>query len=258
MAYNPSGKRNAIDAYLSALPKDKQAALETLRANIRAIAPEAEECIYYNLPAFRLAGKPLVAFGAAKLHCSLYPLSAATIEAHEPLLRGYDLSRGTIRFPVERPLPLPLLRKIIEARMADIAGSREKQRRTRPATKRNSAAKARTRKSQFLFIISHDESFRPTKKLFRDIAAWIEAAEARGARVYGNPLRPPCDATTVRVRNGAVHLTEGPFAQSKEKMCAYELVACASMDEAIELAAEHPMAKAATIEIRPVWSELAG
>ena len=76
--------------------------------------------------------------------------------------------------------------------------------------------------------------------------------------MYGNPLRPPGDATTVRVREGKVTLKRCPFARSKEKMCAYELIECSSTEEAIEVASQHPMAKVATIEVRPVWSELAG
>ncbi len=75
--------------------------------------------------------------------------------------------------------------------------------------------------------------------------------------MYGNPLRPPGDATTVRVCEGNVVLTNGPFAKSKEKMCAYELTECASPEEAIDVASQHPMAKAATIEVRSIWNELA-
>ena len=111
---------------------------------------------------------------------------------------------------------------------------------------------------QYLLIISHDELFAPTESLIKDIGAWIRKMERRGVRVYGNPLRPPGDATTVRVREGKVTLKRGPFARSKEKMCAYELIECSSTEEAIEVASQHPMAKVATIEVRPVWSELAG
>jgi len=111
---------------------------------------------------------------------------------------------------------------------------------------------------QYLLIISHDNSFRPTDALLKDIGAWIKKMEDRGVRVYGNPLQPPSRATTVRVREGKVVLRKGSFAKSKEKMCAYELIDCSSNEEAIEVATQHPMAKAATIEIRPIWTELAG
>jgi hypothetical protein len=110
---------------------------------------------------------------------------------------------------------------------------------------------------QYLLIISHDDSFAPTDALIRDIGAWIKKMEGQGVRVYGNPLRPPGDATTVRVRRGKVVLTKGPFARSKEKMCAYELIECPSLEEAVDVASRHPMAKAATIEVRPIWTELA-
>jgi hypothetical protein len=110
---------------------------------------------------------------------------------------------------------------------------------------------------QFLMIICHDDNFRPTEGLLSDIRAWIEATALRGIRVYGNPLRPASDAVTVRVRDGKRTRTNAPFANSREKMCAYELIECANIEEAVEIAAKHPMATAATIEVRPVWSELA-
>ena len=110
---------------------------------------------------------------------------------------------------------------------------------------------------QYLLIISHDDSFTPTETLIKDIGAWIKKMERRGIRVYGNPLRPPDDAATVRVRGGKVVLTKGPFTKSKEKMCAYELIECSNLEEAIDVASQHPMAKAATIEVRPIWDELA-
>jgi hypothetical protein len=110
---------------------------------------------------------------------------------------------------------------------------------------------------QYLLIICHDDFFTPTETLIKKIGAWIKKMEGRGIRVYGNPLRPPSDATTVRVREGKVVLTNGPFAKSKEKMCAYELIECFSAEEAIDVASQHPMAKVATIEVRPIWTELA-
>ena len=111
---------------------------------------------------------------------------------------------------------------------------------------------------QCLLIISHDDSFTPTETLIKDINAWVKKMERRGVRVHGNPLRPPGEATTVRVPQGKVILTKGPVAKSREKMCAYELIECSSFEEAIDLASQHPMAKAATIEVRPIWDELAG
>jgi hypothetical protein len=111
---------------------------------------------------------------------------------------------------------------------------------------------------QYLLIICHDDAFTPSEVLFSDIGAWIKEMESRGVRVYGNPLRPAADGTTVRIRNGKLLRTSGPFAKSEEKMCAYELIDCQDIEEAVSVASQHPMAAAATIEVRPIWNELAG
>lgn len=118
-----------IDEYLAPLSEDQRSALEKLRKTIRAAAPKAEECISYRIPAFRLDGKPLVAFGAARNHCSLYPMSSATIAAHKEDLRDYDTSKGTIRFRPDYPLPAALVRKLVKARIAE---NREREAKQRP------------------------------------------------------------------------------------------------------------------------------
>ncbi len=115
-------KPTTIDEYLAGLAADKRAALEKIRKAIRAAAPRAEECISYSLPAFRLDGKPLVAFGATANHCAFYPMSGNTVAAHKDELEGYDTSKGTIRFPADRPLPASLVRKLVKARIAENAG----------------------------------------------------------------------------------------------------------------------------------------
>jgi uncharacterized protein YdhG (YjbR/CyaY superfamily) len=114
-----AAKSTTIDEYLAALSADKRAALENLRKTIRTIAPEAEECISYQLPAFRLDGKPLVAFGAGANHCAFYPMSARTVAAHKDELKNYDTSKGTVRFQADKPLPVALLRKLVKARIAE-------------------------------------------------------------------------------------------------------------------------------------------
>jgi len=114
-----------VDKYLSRLSDDKRAALERLRRIIRAAAPNAEECISYQIPAFRLHGL-LVAFGAAKNHCSFFPASTAVMAAHRKDLKGYDTSKGTIRFQPDKPLPAALVRKLVKARMAQNAAGRWK------------------------------------------------------------------------------------------------------------------------------------
>ena len=117
-------KSATIDDYLAGLSPDKRAALERLRKTIKAAAPRAEECISYQLPAFRLDGRMLVAMGAAAKHCALYPMSARTVEAHKADLLGYDTSKATVRFLPERPLPAALVRTLVKARIAENARGR--------------------------------------------------------------------------------------------------------------------------------------
>lgn len=112
-------KPQTIDEYLSRLDPDQRAALEGLRQIIRAVAPEAEERISYQIPAFRLAGKGLVGFGATARHCALYLMSSTVVEAHQEELEGYDTSKGTIRFQPDKPLPADLVRMLVRARIAE-------------------------------------------------------------------------------------------------------------------------------------------
>ena len=107
-----------VDEYLASLSGDKRAALEKLRKDVRAAAPGAEECISYNVPGFRLGGRLLVSFGAAASHCAFYP-GVHPIEAHGAELASYDTSKGTIRFPADRPLPAALVRKLVKTRIAE-------------------------------------------------------------------------------------------------------------------------------------------
>jgi uncharacterized protein YdhG (YjbR/CyaY superfamily) len=117
-----AGKPRTIDEYLAALSVDKRAALERIRRTIKAAAPRAEECISYQLPAFRLGGRMLVAFGATATHCAFYLMSSSTVEAHRGELEDYDVSKGTIRFQADSPLPATLVRKLVKARIAENAG----------------------------------------------------------------------------------------------------------------------------------------
>ena len=110
---------------------------------------------------------------------------------------------------------------------------------------------------QFLLIITHDEAFAPTQQLVEDILAWDAEMDRRGIRLDGRPLRPAEDAVTVRVRDGACDVTAGPPVTGPDQTAAYELLDCGGLDAAVEAAAAHPMAAAGTIEVRPVWEELA-
>jgi uncharacterized protein YdhG (YjbR/CyaY superfamily) len=109
-------KPKTTDEYLVAVASDKRAALEKLRKAIQPAVPKAEECISYGLPAFRLNGKFLVAFGAAARHCAFYP--GSIVQDFQEELKGYETSKGTIRFPANKPLPGALVRKLVRARIA--------------------------------------------------------------------------------------------------------------------------------------------
>jgi len=100
------------------LTDDQRTALQKLRATIRSAAPDAEECISYGLPAFRLNG-PLVAFGATAGHCAFYPMNATSIARFTDDLAGFQTSKGTIRFQPGTPLPATLVRTIVRARVAE-------------------------------------------------------------------------------------------------------------------------------------------
>ena len=118
-----------IDEYLSRVSGDQRVALERLRREILAAAPEAEECISYQMPGFRLAGRMLVWFGAAAHHCAFYP--GGIVDAFKDELANYATSKGTIRFQPDDPLPAALVRKIVKARIAENAarGKRDSTRR---------------------------------------------------------------------------------------------------------------------------------
>jgi len=121
-----SGPKGAThDDYLAGLPDDKRAALEKLRRTIKAAAPRAEECVSYQLPAFRLDGKVLVLFGATAKNCSFYPGSGTAVEAHREDLRGYSTTKGTIRFDADKPLSGTLVRKIVKYRIAENAAQQQ-------------------------------------------------------------------------------------------------------------------------------------
>ena len=106
-----------IDDYLKRLSDQQRTALEKLRRDIQAAAPSATECISYDIPGFRVGKRLLVSFGATKNHCAFYP-GAHHIRALADEVAGYDLAKGTIRFPAGKPLPSRLVKKLVRARLA--------------------------------------------------------------------------------------------------------------------------------------------
>ncbi len=107
----------SIDEYIAACPKNVQKSLKELRATIRAAAPGAEEKISYQMPAFAQNGV-LVWFAAFKDHIGFYPKGSG-IKAFEKELAGYETSKGTVRFPLDKPLPHKLIAKIVKYRVAE-------------------------------------------------------------------------------------------------------------------------------------------
>ncbi len=122
-------KPTTIDEYLAGVSPAQRAALQKIRRSIRAAAPKAEECISYGLAAFKLDGRPLVAFGASAGHCAFFPMSGTTVADHAAELEGYDTSKGTIRFAADKPLPAALVRKLVKARIAENAARAKKPKR---------------------------------------------------------------------------------------------------------------------------------
>jgi hypothetical protein len=85
--------------------------------------------------------------------------------------------------------------------------------------------------------------------------AWVSELDASGVRLLGDRLRPPGDATTVRVRDADVLLSDGPFAETKEQIAGFDIIECADLDQAIEVASRHPVASFGAIEVRPFWED---
>jgi uncharacterized protein YdhG (YjbR/CyaY superfamily) len=107
----------SIDEYIATFPEDIQKKLEEVRATIKSAAPEAKEKISYQMPTFFLFGN-LVHFAAFKNHIGLYPAPSG-IEAFKHELSQYEGSKGAVRFPLDRPLPLELISKIVKYRVAE-------------------------------------------------------------------------------------------------------------------------------------------
>jgi uncharacterized protein YdhG (YjbR/CyaY superfamily) len=113
-----------VAAYLAAIPEPMRAAVEHLRATIRTAAPDADEAIYYRMPAFRSGGRALVSYAAFSDHYSLFPLGSAVLDALGDEVAPYRAGKGTLRFRAGEPLPEDLVRRIVRARIEAVAAGR--------------------------------------------------------------------------------------------------------------------------------------
>jgi uncharacterized protein YdhG (YjbR/CyaY superfamily) len=116
-------KRTSVDAYLASLPDDRRARLEDLRRIVKAAAPDAEEVIAYNMPAYRLGGRFMVSFEAYSKWDSLFPASEAVENELGEEVAPYVKGKGTLQFPVGQPLPLGLIERIIRIRHRETAAA---------------------------------------------------------------------------------------------------------------------------------------
>lgn len=119
-------KPTTIDAYLASVTGERRAALDHLRATIRAIVPDAEECISYAIPAFRVGGQVIAGFKATATGCSYYPFSGTTLETLSTEVARYSRTKSALHFDAARPLPKSLVRKLIATRIAETAPRRKR------------------------------------------------------------------------------------------------------------------------------------
>jgi uncharacterized protein YdhG (YjbR/CyaY superfamily) len=116
----PSTPKRQVASYLAALPPDARKKLKQVRAVIRAAAPRAAEAFSYRIPGFRIDDQPLVWYAAFTHHYSMYPIGAAITRSLAKDVDGYETSKGTIRFPLQEPVPVALVTKLVKARLAQV------------------------------------------------------------------------------------------------------------------------------------------
>lgn len=111
---------STVDQYLAAQPEDTREVLELIRSLVRKALPAAEETISYQIPAYKLGGKVVLYFAGWKRHFSLYPANEDLVAAFAKELARYEISKGTIRFPLSEPVPRPLISRIAKFRAKQV------------------------------------------------------------------------------------------------------------------------------------------
>jgi uncharacterized protein YdhG (YjbR/CyaY superfamily) len=109
-----------VDAYLAGLEEPKRSTLEAVRRSIKAVVPDAEECISYGMPAFRVDGKVVAGFAAFTHHLAYLPHSGTVLAELGDALSGYERTSGSLHFAVDEPLPDELVRRLVETKLADL------------------------------------------------------------------------------------------------------------------------------------------
>lgn len=106
---------------------------------------------------------------------------------------------------------------------------------------------------RFMMFVCSDAEPDTAPEAKGEIETWVGTLDRSGQRIMGDRLRPAAEARVVRVRGGRKQVTDGPFAESKEVILGFDILECAGIDEAVEIAAQHPMARAGRIEVRAFW-----
>jgi uncharacterized protein YdhG (YjbR/CyaY superfamily) len=119
---NAAVSKEEIDRYLGALDEPKRTTLAQLRDTLVAIVPDAEQCISYGMPAFKLRGKTIAGFAAFKSHLSYLPHSGSVIPRLAKETEAYTKTKSSLHFPVDEPLPKKLVKTLVDARMAEAFG----------------------------------------------------------------------------------------------------------------------------------------
>lgn len=120
MAPRRTPGEKAVDEFLAAVPEPQRSTLQELREMLKKILPEGEEKIHYGVPAIQLNGKSIAGYASANKHCSYFPHSGSIFEPLADLLTKYNYSKGTLHFPVDKCLPITLVRKLVKARLQQL------------------------------------------------------------------------------------------------------------------------------------------
>jgi uncharacterized protein YdhG (YjbR/CyaY superfamily) len=113
-----------VDAYMDAVPEPQRSTLAQVRTTLEALLPDAEQTISYGSPAFKVGGRGVAGFAAFAHHCSYLPMSGSVTATLADELTGFETTKGSVKFPVDTPLPEPILRALVDARLAELGLSR--------------------------------------------------------------------------------------------------------------------------------------